>query len=246
MLNGLMHGKGQYYFNIRWGVDARYVGDFKNGQMTGEGELIRDGGNNYTGSFLNGQYEGFGVNTYACGGSFWTGAVICTNRGIFKNGEFVASANSIADYEVKLAKEKAIESKYQSVLNNKDPQAMYLAAGAYEREGESGKATSVYEAVVSRFPKTTWGTKANDQLNAMRRSQQIQNAQQQRANEVAGQQRRQQEAQSDACKNNANATATACEAGCVGQSTKSRGWDGLSSDRKDCEAKCAQIRYSCR
>lgn len=55
-------------------------------------------------------------------------------------------------------------------MNAKDPQAMYLAAGKYEREGDSYSARKVYEQIIDRFPSSTFAAKANDQLLANQRS----------------------------------------------------------------------------
>jgi hypothetical protein len=64
---------------------------------------------------------------------------------------------------------KARENRLQTALNAKDGQAMYLAAGSYEREGEKFAAQQVYERIVSRFPSSQWAVKANDQLLAIER-----------------------------------------------------------------------------
>lgn len=64
---------------------------------------------------------------------------------------------------------KARENRLQAALNAKDGQAMYLAAGSYEREGDKYAARRVYERVVSRFPSSLWAVKANDQLLAIER-----------------------------------------------------------------------------
>ncbi len=49
-------------------------------------------------------------------------------------------------------------------LRGKNPQGMYLAAGQYERKGESYNARKIYEAIVERFPSSSWAVKANDRL----------------------------------------------------------------------------------
>ena len=58
---------------------------------------------------------------------------------------------------------------FETLLNARDPQAMYLAAGRLERNGQSTKAQQVYERLIERFPSTTWAVKANDQLLETRR-----------------------------------------------------------------------------
>lgn len=62
------------------------------------------------------------------------------------------------------------ESKFQSALNNKNPQAMYLSAGNYYREGEKLRANQIYENIITRFPQSLWAVKANDQLIEIKRA----------------------------------------------------------------------------
>lgn len=80
---------------------------------------------------------------------------------------------------------KARENRLQAALNAKDGQAMYLAAGSYEREGEKYAAQQVYERVISRFPSSLWAVKANDQLLAIERVNSL-NAAAESANREAG------------------------------------------------------------
>jgi hypothetical protein len=65
---------------------------------------------------------------------------------------------------------KQEQARFDSAMNAKDPQAMYLAAGKYEREGDSYSARKVYEQIIDRFPSSPFAAKANDQLLANRRS----------------------------------------------------------------------------
>lgn len=88
--------------------------------------------------------------------------------------------------EAEAAKRQAAEERAMNVvLNAKDPQVMYLAAGKLERNGESYKARQVYERIVDRFPSSTWAVKANDQLLQNRRVNEV-NSISQRANSEAG------------------------------------------------------------
>ncbi len=61
------------------------------------------------------------------------------------------------------------ERKFKTTLAGKNPQALYLAAGTYFRNGESGRASALYESIIERFPTSDWAVKANDQLNASKR-----------------------------------------------------------------------------
>ena len=65
---------------------------------------------------------------------------------------------------------KQEQARFDAAMNAKDPQAMYLAAGKYEREGDSYSARKVYEQIIDRFPSSTFAAKANDQLLANQRS----------------------------------------------------------------------------
>jgi hypothetical protein len=93
-----------------------------------------------------------------------------------------------AAYESRVRAEK---SKFQSILNSKNPQEMYLAAGIYDRNGYSNKANEIYEAIISRFSSSNWAVKASDQLSATKRLNDAESAanqrqySQQRANEDA-------------------------------------------------------------
>ena len=59
---------------------------------------------------------------------------------------------------------KQEQARFDAAMNAKDPQAMYLAAGKYEREGDSYSARKVYGQIIDRFPSSTFAAKANDQL----------------------------------------------------------------------------------
>ena len=81
--------------------------------------------------------------------------------------------------EAKQARLAAIESekrrkqeqaRFDAAMGAKDPQAMYLAAGKYEREGDSYNARKLYEQLIDRFPSSPFAAKANDQLLANQRS----------------------------------------------------------------------------
>ena len=65
---------------------------------------------------------------------------------------------------------KQEQARFDSAMSAKDPQAMYLAAGKYEREGDSYSARKVYEQIIDRFPSSPFAAKANDQLLANQRS----------------------------------------------------------------------------
>jgi hypothetical protein len=65
---------------------------------------------------------------------------------------------------------KQEQARFDAAMGAKDPQAMYLAAGKYEREGDSYSARKVYEQIIDRFPSSPFAAKANDQLLANQRS----------------------------------------------------------------------------
>lgn len=71
---------------------------------------------------------------------------------------------------------RARANRLQAALTAKNGQAMYLAAGSYEREGEKGNAREVYERIVTRFPSSPWAVKANDQLLEIERVSSFQSA----------------------------------------------------------------------
>jgi hypothetical protein len=95
-----------------------------------------------------------------------------------------AEQRRLADAEAAKRRD-AEERAMNAALQAKDPQAMYLAAGKYEREGESYRARQVYERLIERFPSSTWAVKANDQLLQNRRVDAV-NSATQRASSEAG------------------------------------------------------------
>ncbi len=82
-------------------------------------------------------------------------------------------------------RQQADERALNGALGAKDPQAMYLAAGKYERDGEPYKARQVYEKLIARFASSPWAVKANDQLLQNQRVDAV-NSNTQRANSAAG------------------------------------------------------------
>jgi hypothetical protein len=115
-----------------------------------------------------------------------------------------------------VARQKEREQAFAALLNSKDPQIMYLAAGKYEREGESHRAKAVYERIVSRFPSSQFAVKANDQLLFDRRAAEGESSRRQAAAEG---QRRAFDAcwtRKIACKSSCNSTPcySRCESIC--------------------------------
>ena len=99
-------------------------------------------------------------------------------RVAYRNEEAQASASERARQEARRAQEAREEqqrrvqfeqderdrAEFRAVLAHKDPQAMYLAAGKYQRNGDRQKAISVYEKLIERFSSSSWAVKANDQI----------------------------------------------------------------------------------
>lgn len=67
------------------------------------------------------------------------------------------------------AAENERKRAWNAELNSNDPQAMYLKAGTYMRNGDASKGTEIYEAIIRRFPSSEWAVKASDQLSAKQR-----------------------------------------------------------------------------
>lgn len=85
--------------------------------------------------------------------------------GCLEKKEQLAREASSAD-----ARRRQEEATYQSQLASSNPQAMYLAAGSYARDGDWSKAQALYNRIISKFPSSNWAVKASDQLDAQRRS----------------------------------------------------------------------------
>lgn len=84
------------------------------------------------------------------------------------DGESHSENDKTNGYHISLSSCES-ERTFKNTLNSKKPQAMYLAAGKYERDGYSSHASEIYEAIISHFPDSVWAVKANDQLNASKR-----------------------------------------------------------------------------
>ena len=67
--------------------------------------------------------------------------------------------------------ENARKRAWEAELNNKDPQAMYLKAGTYTRNGNSSQGKELYEAIIRRFTRSQWAVKASDQLGQQQRTE---------------------------------------------------------------------------
>lgn len=69
------------------------------------------------------------------------------------------------------SRRKQEQARLDAALNAKTAQAMYLAAGKYEREGDDYNARQVYERLIDRFPDSPFAAKANDQLLERKREE---------------------------------------------------------------------------
>lgn len=81
----------------------------------------------------------------------------------------IQRAEEEAQQRAQKAEEEARKKAWEAELNHKDPQAMYLKAGTYIRNGDTWKGQELYEAIIRRFPSSTWAVKASDQLSAKNR-----------------------------------------------------------------------------
>ncbi|KAL7157967.1 hypothetical protein ABFS83_02G111300 [Erythranthe nasuta] len=67
------HGHGKYL----WADGHMYIGDWRNGRITGTGKFIWPSGATYEGSFKNGHLDGEGIYTAAATDDFYRGSFIC-------------------------------------------------------------------------------------------------------------------------------------------------------------------------
>ncbi len=129
-------------------------------------------------------------------------------------------------------RQNEIQKQFAQIINNKDPQIMYLAAGNYWRNGYGEKAKQVYEAIISRFPSSNWAVKANDQLNDTKRSNDAESAASQRQYDA---QRASREADSRS-KSQCSFRIRQCENTCSGM--KGDSWRRCNSG---CQSLCSQF-----
>jgi hypothetical protein len=138
-------------------------------------------------------------------------------------------------YEAKIAREKAerdrAERAFNAALNHKDPQAMYLSAGGYERNGEAYKAQQIYESLILRFPSSQWAVKANDQLNATKRANDAERSAQQRQYEFESARSREDSNAKTQCSIRIDSCKTSCRG--MSDSVKYACWNR-------CESICTQ------
>lgn len=102
------------------------------------------------------------------------------------------------------------EATFQSQLASSNPQAMYLAAGSYARDGDWSKAQALYNRIISKFPSSNWAVKASDQLDAQRRSS---DAAARQSDETDQRQRERQRDKDDASRG-CHSRISACENSC--------------------------------
>lgn len=144
--------------------------------------------------------------------------------------EEIKLAKERAAEETRLAKEKAAEEemqrKFTNQLNGADPQAMYLAAGTYQRVGDSSKASAIYEALISRFPSSNWAVKASDQLSVNKRANDAESA----ANQRQYDQQRANDEASKKSRSDCSSRISRCEDSC-----------GYGSGRFQCTQGCKSI-----
>jgi len=196
--------------------------------------------NIYAGMFKEGVASGFGTN-YHIGRC---GMLGCTGAEIYETGYFLSDAKQfdcrnglLGCLEEKKRRSAALaaenaqrlkaEKEFASLLKSKNPQTMYLAAGSYGRNGDGYKAKQVYEAIISRFPSSSWAVKANDQLNDTKRSNDAESASSQRQYDA---QRSNQEAASKS-RIECSIRISHCEDSCrpLSGSSKSACWSSCKS-----------------
>jgi hypothetical protein len=144
-----------------------------------------------------------------------------------QNEVHLSLQNQFSDAEL-LRRNQIIEEKlFNALIINKNPQTMYLAAGDYQRKDDVSRSWKIYEAIISRFPNSSWAVKANDQLNDSKRSIDAQSAVNQRQYDA---QRATQDAASKA-RSQCSYRIDKCEDSCrpLSGSSKSACWSSCKS-----------------
>lgn len=109
--------------------------------------------------------------------------------------------------------------KFNSIVNGKDPQVMYLAAGLYESDGSRERAKTIYRQIVDRFSKNPLAIKAADRLTRLsdvetvessnqESARRIERAQQQTANQVQQARDEASQRRSDFCSGKSSCSAS--------------------------------------
>jgi len=89
-------------------------------------------------------------------------------------------AQEIQDKALRIAQESKDKALYEGT-----PQDMYLRAGSFSRNGDTDKATKIYQYLVDRHGSSPFAVKASDQLDAMGRTRAIEAAQYNAASRAA-------------------------------------------------------------
>lgn len=103
------------------------------------------------------------------------------------------------------------ERKFNTVLKGSDPQAMYLAAGRYESDGERSRAKTIYRELVDRFAKNPLAIKATDRLTRLADVESVESSNSNAAYQVQSANDQSREAAYKQCMNNYSACLSRCD-----------------------------------
>lgn len=98
------------------------------------------------------------------------------------------------------------ERTLNSHLASKNPQSMYLAAGQYERDGNTYYAKKVYNSLIHKFPNSQWSIKANDRLLNIKSDSDASN----RQSEFESNRRYEREKDAQSCRNRKSSCWSSC------------------------------------
>lgn len=102
------------------------------------------------------------------------------------------------------------ERKFNAYLKSSDPQAMYLAAGRYESDGERSRAKTIYRRIVERFSRDQLAVKATDRLTRLSDVESVESSNRNAAYQVENAHNQSREASYQQCMNNYNACLSRC------------------------------------
>jgi len=144
--------------------------------------------------------------------------------GLMKEANSAGGSDYINEDAMKYCAENAA---FFSLVNGSDPQKMFLSAGQYESRGDRGRAKTIYNSIVSRFPKSSVAVHATNRLTALSDVEAVENAgyRASAANREAADSVRSQNYQQ--CLNNQNA--------CYGRCSGIKDF----SARQNCQSGCA-------
>ncbi len=230
LLNGKPNGQcqeieyseGKRVKGICRSAEGIYEGDFADDKKTGKGVQTLPNGDIYEGDFVDGKAHGFirfsRKNSEISTGLFEDGILVkqffnCSSQVECLENEKRENKKREIEEQQETARLKREEKERQAKLNresNLSPQAMYLQAGKYDRNGQKYDAIRLYEILVDKYPDNSLAIQATNRLVAMQADEEAASRLRSETNRVINEANRQQSQSSAECRRRKEAYANSC------------------------------------